>query len=784
MKNIIFVCIISLTVSLLNAQEVRIGIIADFDQGQERLDFLRQELLKETEKTLGSSTKVLINDADVIAIGWDPGKASQAYNTLSNRCDIIVMVGVVGAKNVLEKSTLSKPTLAIGIANVDIQEIPITANGTSGIKNFSYILTARDIKSELTKFKELVDFRKIVLLGYEKSLPALNMEKAEASAKEWSELFESEVILFPVGTNVNESLQKLPDDVDAAMVVSIYEFDDDEIQAISDELISRKIPSYSLAKEYVRLGILSSVSADNGFGSLVRKLAIMIDDIRSGTPASDLSVSLDIKNQLYFNVETGVRIDYSPSFQTLFTANLINEEYVEQISPTYSINDFLERAFQENLGIQITNKDVELAEKDVKLAVSEYLPDADINLDQTIVNEGSTNEFIGTSESTLTESASLTQLIYSEDASANIRIEKYLKEAQKYVTQQEINDVILDVYNAYFDVLLAKSNVAIQRENLELNKKNLELAQLQRDIGSANSSDVYRWEAEVATATQQIIEDQTALILAKKQLNVLLNNTLEDRFKVEDVNLTDELFAFFDGNIVAQSINGPDDVWEATKFYNEEAKIFFPPRQELLNNIYATDRQLKGNRRAYYTPSVSLNVSQQEILERGGAASTETSTSNFIDSQWSVGLGLSYPIFDGNRRSINIQRTQVQKDQLAVTLTELDNDIEFNINAAVIDLVTSRTNINYSKISSESSWKNFQLQQDFYRQGRVTVTQLFDAQNAALEAKLAFNNSVYNFLVSFVTLENSIGYYSMLISASERAEFEDRYREFNNRSDN
>ncbi|MEL7003899.1 MAG: TolC family protein, partial [Bacteroidota bacterium] len=215
-----------------------------------------------------------------------------------------------------------------------------------------------------------------------------------------------------------------------------------------------------------------------------------------------------------------------------------------------------------------------------------------------------------------------------------------------------------------------------------------------------------------------------------------------------------------------------------------KSKTNYPPRQEINNNILALERQLKGNKRAYYTPTVGLGFNQQEIFERGGSASTETPNSNFINSTWSIGLNVSYPVFDGNRRHINLQKTLVQQDQLNLSLKQFDNDLAFNIKSATVDLVTSRTNINYSQISSESSWKNFQIMQDYYRQGRVSVVQLFDAQNSALETKLAYNNSVYNFLVAFVTLENNVGFYSMLASQEAKDEYELRYQNFKANQDN
>ncbi|MEM6524713.1 MAG: TolC family protein [Bacteroidota bacterium] len=760
------------------AQNYRVGMIIDTDGSQGRVAVLKEEITQEIQKILGASFQIIIEDRDVVPINWQAQVAVDAYGRLSQECDLILLVGVLSAKTILANGSIPKPTIAIGITNVDIQEIPLTTQGTSGVKNFSYILTSRDIDTELSNFYELVEFKKLAILTYEKSTLIVNRQKVDQKLQELSEKFDSEINVVPVSDDIEGSLQNIPDGTDAVVIGSIYEFDDEQIGPIARILIEKKIPSYALRKDYVEKGIMASVTADDGYKTLIRKLAIMVDEIRQGSPLEDLPVNLDNKNQLFFNVATSYEIGFSPSFETLYTANLLNAAAQEASSTVYGIQELINKALEVNLGIQITNKDVELAEQDVKLAVSEYLPTANVAMDFTQINESSTSEFIGQSQRTLTQSGSVDQVIYNEEISANIGIQKYLNEAQKNATLQEINDVILDIYSAYFNILLTKSNVEIQLENLELLKKNLELSQLQRDIGSINSSDVFRWESEVAQTKQALIEAQTSLVVAKINLNTLLNNTLDQRFNIEDVSLDGGLYRFFESNPVLGDINSPNDIQIISKFLVQEAKRYYPLRKELTSTIDATQRQLRGNKRAYYTPTLSLSALQSEVLNRSGAASTETPNSNFFDSNWSLGVKASYPLFDGNRRRYNIQTSKIQLQQLEMGLLDFDNNLELSISDLLTDLITTRSNINFSFVSAESSWKNFLITQDFYRKGTVSVVQLFDSQNTALETRLAFNNSVYNYLLAFVALENNIGFYSMLSTENKLSELGDRYEQY------
>ncbi|MCP4458832.1 MAG: TolC family protein [Cytophagales bacterium] len=784
MKQTIGAVLILITTAL-SAQQVNLGIIADFGEDEKlRVDAFSRGLQEEIQKTLGASYQVILEDNDIIRTAWDPNMAAVSYETLSQRCDYIILLGMASTKAVLERNVFTKPTIALGIANVEVQGIPLNEDGASGISNFSYILISRNFEEEIKQFKALVDFKNLSLLVYEKSIQSADQEKAMSQVQEISESLGVSITPILVGENIQESLSNLPDSTDAVLLASVYEFNDLQIETIANHLNTRKIPSYSLISEHVEKGFLASVSADNGAKYIVRKLAIMIDDAQQGTDFSELSVNLDIKKQLFLNVNTARKIDYSPSFQAIFTAKLIGQ-YQGDANEIFSLKEIINKALEENLNIKISKKDLELSEQNVKNAKSNYLPTLDVQFQGLQINKESASELTGRSEKSINETGNIGQIIYSESIIANIQIQELLKEAQKFATKQEINNVVLDAYTYYFNVLFAKSNVTIQTENLDVLKKNLELAQVRTKIGSTSNSDVYRWEAEVANATQSVIQAQTNLILAKTQLNTYLNNTLPDEFEVEDVAINDDLFDFFSNNIIAREMNGPADIHKATAFLTVEAKENYPGRLQLNTNLSAIDRQLLMNKRLFYTPTIGLGASQTETLHRGGAASEITIPGNeFINSTWNIGLSVSYPIFDGTRRKIEKQRTLIQKNQLTMELENMDNNIGLSIQAGVIGVMTSQTNIHYSAITSENAWKNFIMTQDYYRQGSVSIVQLFDAQNTALQAKLSYVNSVYNYLMAFVSLENTIGYYSMLGSDAELQDFENKYQQFIENSTN
>ena len=92
--------------------------------------------------------------------------------------------------------------------------------------------------------------------------------------------------------------------------------------------------------------------------------------------------------------------------------------------------------------------------------------------------------------------------------------------------------------------------------------------------------------------------------------------------------------------------------------------------------------------------------------------------------------------------------------------------------------VSIPTNIEFSRVASNNAEANFELVRDQYQLGEVTITQLIDAQQSALGAKLRYAVAVYDYLQSQLQLEYSVGFFSMFASEEELQAFSTRFLEY------
>lgn len=764
--------------TILLVGQTKVGIITDLEENAQS-KFIIDELITEIDKTTGVNLKVQTSeDIHFFDISSEIA-AQEAYQKVN--ADLIIAIGGLSTASLAKLANLQKPVIGLGVFDPSIQDIPFKM-GKSGKRNFTYLLTSRDIVTEIGSFQKLYGFDRLTLLID----PALNKTLTGSTRAALVDSIQNELNItvdIAVAGAVNETKSSLAN-AEAVYLSAMISRNPSYITEIAKYLIEQRIPSFSTSKQHVENGILGSASGDNGPEQVIRRIGIMADDILAGRNASDIPVEFSFSESFYLNIETAQKMDFPVPFEVLLTANLVGEKISE--GKTYSFSEIANRSLEENLNIKISYQDIDLADLDVRASRASIFPQLSSGLTGTQINEERANAAINSPEKSLDLDLSVQQIIYSEEALAAIKISRYLKTAQKYQTQAEVLNVLLDTYNAYLDVLAAKTNLTIQRENLENTRTNLELAKVRVDIGSSNTSDLYRWESELANATQSVIEAQAGVLALKLKLNNLLANGLGDDFEVNDIGLEDELYQAYKNGPLNGLITTPQSLKVASDFLVDESIANNPNKLQLLENIKASERQLQLNKRLIYVPTIAMKAQVTEVLARGGEGSENppsdptmpTFGTGLMDNYWSAGVSLSYPIFTGFSRSVNKQKSQVQLEQLSYSNTSLNQGLELSIRSSTISLLSATTNLTYSRKSAESAAKNFKLVQSNYKAGSVNITQLIDAQQAALAAQLASAISIYDFISANLQIEYALGFFSMFQTEQELADFQNRFLEY------
>ena len=700
--------------------------------------------------------------------------------------DIVLGIGAISSTILSQRKQYSKPSLSGIILHNELQNVPITPEGTSGVSNYSYVRSPFSPQHDLETLYRISPFKDIGIIG---------SEHMQAFMENFDGLFESasnnlgtafEHTHLNIEKDVATTLNNIPPDVDAIYILPLFdEFSGTELSVFCEGLAERKIPSAALlGEDYVKAGALMGYEGNSNLQRMPRRLAINVTKIIEGKNASELPVVIEnFSENLVINMATARKIGVYPDWDLSSTAILINVNNLET-KRSLNLKAAIFESLENNLDLKAAKKNPVLVQKDVDLAKSELLPQIDANTSLLLLDKTTTESSFGT-KGRLNWAAGLdaSQLIYAEPALANIAIQKLLKQSEDQGLIQTQLDVVLDAANAYLNILQAKSFVHVQLENVKVTKNNLDIAKAKEAVGYSGVTDLYRWESELALDKIDLNDAQANYRKAQYFLNQFLNRPVKEAFQTEDVNLSDQILVVTDERIRNLIIN-EGKLEMLADFLVQEALNNLPELKQIDYGIAAQDRLLLSQKRANYLPTFALSgsldytIDKWEVpelnptLEMFGFGSSENKPS------WNVAMGVQYPIFQGLARQHRSEQTKVNILQLQDQRSNLKNQLELRVRGDLETAGASFFRFDRSREAAEAAKKNFAVIQDSYSQGLVNITTLIDAQNASVRTELNAVNARYQFILDFLILERAGGFYYMLATQGERDAFFERLNAF------
>ncbi len=758
--------------SAQNKKTVTIGILAD-EATIENAPLL-EKLQNEITAVVGQDAKVVFKDP--IENGFDLDTAKANYLTLeASEVDIILAFGVINNIALYQQNTYAKPVVVFGSVNSDFIKLPADQK-TSGIDNIAYIIAPLSYSKDLDAFNSIYEYEKVGILVDEylpDALPIKELFDTYFADKEST----YELLTLPE----NGDVSRLLGDVDAVYLAGGFALSDAAFKNLVSIINEKQLPSFSAnRKQDVEKGILATNQPETNIDRFFRRIALDVESIVNGTNPSELPMLLEYKNRLSLNFNTAKEIQFPLKYSMLGMVDIVGGTSNFVSDNAYSLLDIMNGVIGRNLSLQAERKNIDLSSQDVKTAKSNFLPDVSasatgVYLDPRVAEiSGGTNPEFSTSGT-----VGLNQLIYSEGAAAGITIQENLQKAQQETYNAAELDAVLNGSVAYFNALILKTNAQIQAQNLEVTKKNLEISEQNFEAGAAGKSDVLRFRSQLAQNMQTLIEAGNQLNQAYFTVNQLMNNPIDTEIDLQDAVISEGLFSNYKYQDFYDILDDPKLRPNLIDFLIEEAKNNAPELKNIGYNLEATQRSYRLNAAGRFVPTVALQGQYNLALSQSGVGSTPTPGIPVApDGVYNFGLNVSLPIFNQNQRNINKQTAKIQEDQLNIQKSNIDLNIETNINALVLDLTNQIANIQISKIAEEAAKESLDLTQNAYSQGAVPLIQLIDAQTNYLQSQIASANANYNYLLASMQLERAIGYFFLINSEDNNQDFIQRARTF------
>ncbi len=344
----------------------------------------------------------------------------------------------------------------------------------------------------------------------------------------------------------------------------------------------------------------------------------------------------------------------------------------------------------------------------------------------------------------------------------NIRIAKLNKYMADQTFQQQVITSITAVGNAYWELAFARGNVDVALHQIELANKLYSDNKKQVDIGTLAPLEIVQAEAQVATANQALILDQTTLLQDQLTLlNLISKDPTSPALRTVEIIPTD-----------TAEVAPP----EVEKISLEDAiKEAVTKRPDVLQSgttLKADDINVRATKNALLPV---LNLSGEVATQGLGGVSHPCTACATPPPQIISGLPGSlgdmftgvYPEYNAQLSlTIPIRNRQAQSDNVTALLTARQDETRYRqtVNNVAIDVHNSQIVLEQSRVTLQAASKTRDLDQQTldaeqkkYQLGASTLFNIVSDQNTLASAASAEVRARMNLAEAKVNFDRAMG---------------------------
>lgn len=428
-------------------------------------------------------------------------------------------------------------------------------------------------------------------------------------------------------------------------------------------------------------------------------------------------------------------------FWAAFNANAQQQQQSE--AKKFSLQDAVAHAKKYNSTLKNSALDVISAEKKVKEVLALGLPNVNatgsfnnyLTVPSSVIDFGGAKQVIrfGVPFSA-TGSIAASQLLFDGGFLMGLKASKeYVQLAKINLKRTEVETEI-SVSKTYYGILLAQTSLKLINANLDaLGKTKFDLEKLvQNGFLDRTEFDKVSLQFSSLELQRDKLNDQqkTFMMVLKIQLGLNFDDQVE---------LTDELMKMYEASKVTLLSNKVD--------YNNRLEY------QLINQAISLNTLDKKRYQFGYAPSlVGIFSTQRNSF---GETFGDLGKDWYEGTLW--GLNLSIPIFDGFKKSAQIQ-------QASINIKKAENDKKVLSNVIEQEVFIARTTFDRSAKQLEVQKKNLDLAQDIYnrtelkfKNGLTSSLELTNAQRDLETARASYLNTMYDYFVAQLDLRKALG---------------------------
>jgi outer membrane protein len=413
-------------------------------------------------------------------------------------------------------------------------------------------------------------------------------------------------------------------------------------------------------------------------------------------------------------------------------------QIAEKLTRDQAISEVLEN----NFGIKLAKNDLQIAENNSGILNSGFLPTVtglaganySIQDQEVTFRDGTINVVDGAETKRYDASINLNYTLF--DGLGRWYDYKSLKEQynlSELEVRQTIENTMLQMFTVYFEVARLTENVEVLKNTFDNTKNRLVRAEYRFEYGQTNRLEVLNAKVDLVTDSINLINARQSLRNTKRDLNVVLNQSLERNYEVDTtVSFIDEL---------------------KMQMYLEEADTNNVRLQIARSNIEVSSLNYKASK-SVYLPTVNLSGSYG--WNEGQFPVTSFATGN-TSTGLAAGVSLSWNLFDGGSGITNVKNSKIQIENQTLLKEQLQVEVARDIANAAGNYRNRLEIYRLQEQNVETATDNYERSLERYKLGQITSVELRQAQINLLNNRTTRNLAKYQAKIAELELLQQTG---------------------------
>lgn len=303
-----------------------------------------------------------------------------------------------------------------------------------------------------------------------------------------------------------------------------------------------------------------------------------------------------------------------------------------------------------------------------------------------------------------------------------------------------LQEVFITSAQAYFDTITASATLTAYEESEKYAKESLAAAAAKFTAGVALLTDKLQAQTAYAQAKLDRTKAEGELKNAYGSLASSMGLMANTRFTLKSKNNKLEQTEFV--SKVEEMI--------------QQAVDAHPSIKAARSKVDAADAKIRAVR-AEGLPKLSLNSELSKNDQSGYQQLAIVGPSNVLTNNFSVGVQLDIPVFEGFARGYQVQSAEAEKQVRTAELNKVTQQVTLEVWKSYNSLISERENLRATEELVRNSEEAFNMAQGRYKAGVGNIIELLNAQTAFSNARQQNIKSLTAWRTARLKLAASIG---------------------------